>query len=59
MSERDLECVVWCPDCKQERFRVYRSKAGSGEGVYQNRIDPPQGDHMRCADCGCNLERKP
>lgn len=56
------ECVIWCPQCKTDKFRVDRKPTGR-EGVYEHvteALDRAQGNNVTksCAKCGGTLERK-
>lgn len=53
---REIECVVWCPSCRQDKFTVYRVPTGE-TGVFKNEADPPDAVATRC-QCGAVLERK-
>ena len=54
----EVECVVWCPDCGVDKFAVSRVSTGA-EGVYENKITPPQAEAKYCDVCGEPLARKP
>ncbi len=57
-----LEAIVWCPDCMEEKFRVFSVEREGKPGHWQNRREFPDGkaieDTKQCI-CGCVLERKP
>jgi hypothetical protein len=52
----ELEAVVWCPLCREEKGEIYRAPTGNA-GVFTHRTVPEQLPKT-CA-CGTNLERKP
>ena len=54
-----VECVVWCAHCQEDKFRVIREPTGA-EGVWTHEIGViGHGikDRKVC-DCGRNLSRK-
>ncbi len=51
----DLESVIWCPKCREDKGEVLRIPTGR-EGVFTHKTNP---DPMpKKCDCGCVLERK-
>lgn len=58
---RSLECIVWCPACGEEHYRIYRESDPSNEAVFHNNPDPwpPDGVIPTHCPCGGLLERKP
>ena len=53
MTGRDIECVVWCPECGTDKYRVIRKPTGQN-GVYEHEMEAiGQGlkDRKTCADC--------
>ena len=55
----DIECTVWCPNCKTDKFRVLRRPTGQ-TGVYEHVTEAigPGENRKTCDDCGENLSRK-
>lgn len=53
---REVECVVWCRNCQEVKFTVYRVPVGDG-GVFVNQTEPKDAVAVRCR-CGATLERK-
>ena len=60
MTAHEVECIVWCPHCKEDRFRVLRKPTGRN-GVYQHDIEwigKPDEDTKDCRGCKRPLSRK-
>lgn len=62
MPDLEVETTVWCPVCHVDKFEVLR-KPTEREGVCEHFLKwlPGNGgerDHLVCAACGTNLERK-
>ncbi len=56
----EVECTVWCPGCKEDKYRVLRMPT-SQNGVYQHEIAwirTPNRDHKTCRGCKKPLSRK-
>ena len=53
---KEVECIVWCPSCKADKYTVYRVPTGN-EGVFMNAAEPKDAVAARC-QCGEMLERK-
>lgn len=56
----ELECVIWCPVDKVDKYSVYRVEGG-GHGVGKHVTDPPDLTNYQakyCEVCGAVLERK-
>lgn len=56
MSDREFEATVWCPECKADKFTLYRVQRGS-PGHYVHEIDPEGAQRYKC-ECGTVLERR-
>lgn len=53
----EIETVVWCPNCKVDKYDVLRVPTGNA-GVYEHRTNPPEKSGVHKCECGANLERK-
>ncbi len=58
-----LECTIWCPACKTDRFELYREPTkrdpGENTGVYEHVLkELTELKDCKTCNCGCNLERK-
>ena len=56
------ECIVWCPRCKADKFRIDRKPTGR-EGVFEHVAEPldrgqDRNDTKECSTCHGVLERK-
>jgi hypothetical protein len=62
MKASEMECVTWCPKCKDDKFKVLRMPT-STEGVFRHERRPMKVPEpvsgLHCDDCGTLLERKP
>ena len=62
MTGLEIETTVWCPECREDHFRVVRVPTGQ-TGVFENRIEwtgnstEPM-DTKTCRSCGGPLSRK-
>lgn len=55
----DVEAVIWCPRCREDKYEIRRIPTGQ-EGVYRHAVYPesiPPEAKKQCA-CGTLLERK-
>lgn len=53
----ELESIVWCPSCKEDRGEIRRVPADK-PGVFMN-VTTPSPLPKFCAACGTIIERKP
>lgn len=53
---REVDCIVWCPTCKVDKFTVYRVETRADSGVFVNEAEPAATTHCTCGE---PLERKP
>lgn len=60
MPAKELEAVVHCPRCREDRFEVWRVPVEGSDGVYQNVTNPPNISPMQMKACVCGsvLERR-
>lgn len=52
---KELEAVLWCRKCGEEKGRLFRIPA-ENEHVFQHVTEPP--NLKKTCECGTNLERK-
>ena len=52
----ELEAVIWCPLCREEKYEIRRVPTGS-EGVVVHK-SYPEGRNEKYCECGAVLERK-
>jgi hypothetical protein len=62
MAAANIECISWCPKCKDDKFEVIRVPTGV-EGIVQHERRPVKVPEpvsgLHCDDCETLLERKP
>lgn len=56
--KRELEAIIWCPSCKEDKYTVFRVPTGNS-GIYHHETEPPDSAAYRCDVCNAVLERKP
>lgn len=54
---KKLEAIIWCANCRCEKYRVYRVPAAN-EGAYHHIPEPADAVKKTCDVCHHNLERK-
>ena len=57
---RDIETTVWCPECREDHFRVVRVPTGQ-TGVFENKMEvlgQALLSRKTCRTCGGPLSRK-
>lgn len=52
----EREAVIWCPQCREEKYEIVRIPTGN-EGVFHHKSNPP-GRNEKVCQCGTNLERR-
>lgn len=60
MTGREIETTVWCPECREDHFRVLRVPT-LATGVFEHQMQvqgPALMDRKTCRTCGGPLSRK-
>lgn len=52
----DVEAIVWCPKCREDKFVVYRVPT-TNPAVFTHEAKPKDAVATKC-QCGAVLERK-
>ena len=59
---KEQETIVWCPDCKVEKFVVWRNPIGD-DGNHSHELIAPDGTRYtgdeKICECKTPLARKP
>lgn len=57
---KELEAVIWCAKCREDRFEVWRIPVENSEGVFRHVTNPPSipPSAMKICPCGHPLERR-